>query len=154
MLDNNVLSKICSLIDDPKTFRNFALVNKKFHYISSLHKYDKMLQFCKIETRRFDGIEFTLRFLPNGKEHGLISHISKNLIQYNIYYNGYSCGMMCKRPESNRYNLFYYAHNWKGKKCKRFIFKCVYDLLEGYYLESETFTPDDGETLQKWVLCE
>ena len=145
MFDNHVLSKICTLIDDPKTFRNFALVNKKFYYISSLHKYSKMLQFCKIEKSWFNGIEITLRYLPNGKKHGLNSHISNNLIRYYIYYNGDHRGTMCNFPDSDKYNLFYYTRSYKG-----FIFKCVSHLLEGYYLKSEIFTPSNNETLQKW----
>ena len=97
MFDNVILENICKLIDDAKTFRNFALLSKKTYYIATLYKEDKMLQFCKeerIERGNIGCIEIVNRLYRDYMDPGTCF----------LYYNG-----------------FHLASYWLGEKGIEFI---------------------------------
>ena len=67
LFDNVVLDVICKQIDDPTTYFNFSVTNKKCHRIAMLHQAAKIDQFTI--TVKTEGI--IKRFLPDRTPHGL-----------------------------------------------------------------------------------
>ena len=68
LFDNVVLNILCEVIDDPTTYYNFNLLNKKCHKIALLHREQKIKQFLKKVETHF-GQHKTV--LPNGMMHGI-----------------------------------------------------------------------------------
>lgn len=144
MFDNVILENICKLIDDPKTFRSFALLSKKTYYISTLYKEDKMLQFCKeerIERGNTGCIEIVNR-LPNGKRHGINKLFTSymNLGNYFLYYNG-----------------FHLASYWLGENGIEFIrfYNCKCEISSS--LDKEPKYRDEKvarEIMRKWNIIQ
>jgi len=88
-----ILDRICSFIDDPKTFINFSLINKDTRFIANLYKNKKMDQFSKLnfDSTIIGGLEYckSSYTLPNGNLHGeKYLSVTFELHPYRYYYNG------------------------------------------------------------------
>ena len=92
IFDNNVLNIICIFIDDPKTFRNFAIACRKTNYITNLQVDDKMTLFSEKQVVDYHGISIihrdVKRKLPNGNLHGKQLCSDFYVDMYSLYYNG------------------------------------------------------------------
>ncbi len=73
--DKVILNKICKFIDDPKTYLNFSLANKKLHRVAVNNVNQKMDEYiysfgpgADCDCRSNGGV---LSVLPNGEPHGV-----------------------------------------------------------------------------------
>ena len=85
MFDDVVLDVICKQIDDPTTYFNFSILNKKCHKIAMLHQDDKLTSFSKLVQEDIEDLMIVMnRVLPDGTLHGIQNHMRKTYYHFGI----------------------------------------------------------------------
>lgn len=143
-LDELILIRVCSFLDDPKSYFNFAVTCKIFYDISKTFESIKKVQFAMITKSEFVNYKnqkarYEIQTLPNGTYHGFYKeYINDYLVRDATYRNGLKHGLIS--TYQRRVHLFLEnSQNVFTNKVKVYFHGIPKSKMEYLYVDTNVF---------------